>query len=185
MNAGDILTRLHHDQREHDLRAHEDVFYLPYPWRMRHLTFHVAKYSGRLASSPTAEEVEKTIVDAFIVALSAADLLKINFSKEFGKMVAVSDHSNLAALGQALDTGEADDGNVVGWYFRQLALIGGRMAKACESLDHMEPVAYRDLLSQAVISLARTSLVTANRLRLDLEGRVRRRWEEIEAERIL
>ncbi len=151
---------------------------------MRHLTFHVAKYSGRLAAAPSTKETGRTIVDAFIVSLSAADVLKISFAKEFEKLTRMSDHKGLSALGRALDMeGTAD--NVVEWYFRQLALIGARMAKACESLDHMESFPYRDTLSGAVIDLARACLVAASRVDLDLEAAVRRRWEEIEAQRIL
>jgi len=184
-NSADILARLQHDQREHDLRAHKDIVYLPYPSRIRHLTFHVAKYSGRLAANPSPADMGKTIVDAFIICLSAAEVLNISFSREFGSLTAVYGYRDLGALGRALNPGAADPGNVAEWYFRQLALVGGRMAKACESLDHMEPIPYREMLSSAIIELARASLVTAGRLGIDLEVSVRQRWEEIESRSIL
>ncbi|MBI1894773.1 MAG: hypothetical protein HYS14_11740 [Candidatus Rokubacteria bacterium] len=184
--AAEALRALQVEQRQHDLRAHEDIVHLPYPDRMRHLTFHVAKYAGRLARrEPEAGETERTVVDAFIVGLSAGDVLRLNFAEELGGHVLLGEHGDLAALGRGLNAGRIGRNTVVEWYFRELADVAGRMAKACESLDHMEAVPYRQMLSTAVIQLCRATLVAASLLMIDLESVVRARWQAIESESVL
>ncbi len=44
------------------------------------------------------------------------------------------------ALENSLNNDEVSTTGVVEWYFRELADTAGRMAKACESLDHTEAV---------------------------------------------
>ena len=185
-HSADLLLDLQRRQHEHDLRVHQDVFYLPYPDRIRHLTFHLAKYAGRLAREPvTAAEVSRTIVDAFIVALSAADVLKINCATAMAKWADPGAHRTLIELGRALSVGDNAPGNVPERYFRALADIAGRMAKACESLDHMEPVPYREVLSTALIDLCRATLTAAAPLDLDLMTEIPQRWQEIESHQVL
>src|SRR6266851_3703861 len=175
-HSAERLIDLQRLQRDHDLRAHEDVFYLPYPDRIRHLTFHVAKYAGRLAKQPvTRAELSRTAVDAFIVALSAADVLKVSFGAAMASWADPRAHRTLIELGRALSVGDDARGDIHQWYFRALADIAGRMAKACESLDHMEPVPYREVLSNAVIDLCRVTLAAAALLGLDLATDVPRR----------
>src|SRR5262245_40984584 len=98
---------------------------------MRHLTFHVAKYAGRLARADQAVgEANRTIVDAFIVGLSAGDVLRINLADELTRRPPPGVEGDLLALGHLLNTEGVTRGSIVEWYFRELADTAGRMAKA-------------------------------------------------------
>lgn len=185
MGTSEILRGLQRQQREHDEKAHKDIYYLSYPSRIKHLTFHVAKYAGRLAEKGTgSKDYRATVVDAFIISLSAGEVLLINFGAEVMKWDKTKEHKNLSELGLALkDTFKVEE--LGDWYFRQLAIVAGRMAKACESLDHMEPVPYRDILSDSIIHLCKSSLAAAAVLSIDLVQKSKERWGAIESKGIL
>lgn len=180
----ELLRQLQRDQQAHDRRAHRDIFYLPYPRRMKHLALHVAKYAGRLADpDAAAAELHRTLVDTFIIALSATDVLNLDYAVEF--RTAANDCADLAELGTVLQPGDSHPKDVSEWFFRELARIGGVMGKACESLDHMEAIPYREMLAKAVLNLTRSCLVAGSILGTDLRSDVRQRWDEIEANRCL
>lgn len=185
MSAVNILRNLQGRQREHDIRAHQDIYYLPYPDRIKHLTFHVSKYAGRLAKgNPTDVEFNRTLVDTFIITLSAAEVLRIDFADALNKWTNLGKHASLTSLGVALREQDCSSDNLQDWFFRKLAHVGGQMSKACESLDHMEAIPCRDILTEAVINLCRATLVVSATLSLDLIGAVGQRWEQIELQRI-
>lgn len=186
MSAVNILRNLQGRQREHDIRAHQDIYYLPYPDRIKHLTFHVSKYAGRLAKGDlTDTEFNRTLVDTFVITLSAAEVLRIDFAEVLSGWTNVAEHATLTSLGVALEEQDSRmDDSLQDWYFRKLAYVGGRMSKACESLDHMEAIPYRDILREAVIDLCHATLVVSATLSLDLITAVGQRWEEIELHRI-
>jgi len=185
MSAVNILRNLQGRQREHDIRAHQDIYYLPYPDRIKHLTFHVSKYAGRLAKGHPADiEFNRTLVDTFVITLSAAEVLRIDFAEVLNKWTDVGKHASLISLGLALREQDCSMDNLQEWYFRKLAYVGGRMSKACESLDHMEAIPYRDILREAVIDLCHATLVVSATLSSDLITAVGQRWEDIELHRI-
>jgi hypothetical protein len=184
--AFETLTSLQARQRKHDTRAHQDIFYLPYPERIKHLTFHVAKYAGRLATPGSSQAtIRQTLVDAFIIALSAADVLKINLAEALQKRAGTERCNDLSQLGRLLLKTHEEPAEPLLWYLRMLAVIGGRMAKACESLDHMEPVPYRIMLTEGVIDLCVCTIEAGCLLDVNLKEAVHQRWSKIEAESIL
>lgn len=185
MNAAKALRNLQARQREHDIRAHQDIYYLSYPDRMKHLSFHVAKYAGRLAVRNISDaEFARTLVDAFIISLSAADVLRIDFSDALNNKVKIDQCPSLVDFGLALRDQDHKAEGLSDWYFRKIAYIAGRMAKACESLDHMEPIPYREVLSEAAIDLCQVTIIAAAIRSLDLLAATGERWEIIEAQRI-
>jgi hypothetical protein len=186
INAATLLRTLQKGQRDHDVTAHKDIYYLSSPNRVMHLTLHVSKYAGRLAKRRLAKkELEVTIVDAFLIALSAAEVLEIDLSQAFKRWTDPRKRDTLQSLGLILNKERIKAYTLPDWYFRQVADVAGKMAKACESLDHMEPVPYRDMLSAAILDLCRTTIVAAAVLALDLSAAVRKRWKAIEAKKIL
>lgn len=101
-------------QYEHDLQNHFDILSLSRLDRLKHYGLHFAKYAGRFARG--SEEVKSrhdTLVDAFLVALSAANALNQKLSEEFALTGDVP--SELAFTDYA-----------------------GRFADACEKIDHLE-----------------------------------------------
>jgi hypothetical protein len=179
-----LLRELQTAQREHDVKAHKDVYFLPNQDRIKHLTLHIAKYAGRMSRKEvTKREVAATLVDGFIITLSAAECLGIELSASLGELLSLDQHSDLKSLGLDLSKSEGIGLDFNDWYFRKLADTAGRMSKACEALDHIESFPYREVLSSAAVDLCRTSLIAAAILDVNLDTAVRERWREIESKR--
>ncbi|HET9714150.1 MAG TPA: hypothetical protein VFP64_19850 [Pyrinomonadaceae bacterium] len=186
MSVERLLNNLQVRQREHDIKAHKDIYYLPNPERIKHLSFHIAKYAGRLAMPDECEEnFTRTLVDTFIIALSASELLGISLPRAVGVPEDTSTPVELKDFGLALST-QLFNGTVSrDWYFRQLARVAGQMSKACESLDHLEDFPFREVITKAVIDLILITIATAAFLEIDLTSQVHARWNAIEAKQII
>ncbi len=65
-----------------------------------------------------------------------------------------------------------------------LVIPTGRMAKALESLDHMEEFSFRRCLEEGVIDIIRAVSECSYRLNYDLVNGIHTRWKEIEAKSI-
>lgn len=180
-------------QKEHDAKLHQDIFHLSYPDRMCHLVFHYAKYCGRFADAlDNKEELEKvllgTYVDTFIITLSASDALNLNLDERmketFGKSA-----SGIMEYGAYIRQNPMSLLELRDWSLKSLAKPTGRMAKALESLDHMEEFSYRTTLNDGVVDIARMVLIGINHLdchkSFDLVSETMKRWREIEKRRIL
>ena len=101
-------------QYQHDLKNHLDILSLPRVDRLKHYGLHFAKYAGRLArGSAEVKSIQETIVDAFLVSLSAANVLNQAFPE-----VGVDNTSKCTDL-EFID-------------------FSGRFADACEKIDHLE-----------------------------------------------
>jgi hypothetical protein len=127
------MATLQRTQYAHDMRNHFDILSLHKCDRLKHYGLHFAKYVGRLARE-TNERMpfERTVVDAILVSLSAANTLHQDLSKE--ALVSTSTVKQIDPL-------------------RSLADAAGRFADACEKIDHLEeflPIAReanRDIMS--------------------------------------
>lgn len=105
-------------QYAHDMRNHFDILSLHKYDRLKHYGLHFAKYVGRLArGSDELKPVERTLIDALLVSLSAANTLHQDLS-----------HENLVLDQQSPQVDP----------LRTLADACGRFADACEKIDHME-----------------------------------------------
>lgn len=100
-------------QYQHDLANHLDILSLPRADRLKHYGLHFAKYAGRFARGEAeAKSVEETLVDAFLVSLSAANVLN-----------------------QALPDMGNSQSDCADIHFTDFS---GRFADACEKIDHLE-----------------------------------------------
>lgn len=112
------VAELQRSQYAHDMRNHFDILSLHKTDRLKHYGLHFAKYVGRLArESNEVIPVDRTVVDAVLVALSAANTLHQDLSKD--------------ELRQSDAADQIDP-------LRQFADAAGRFANACEKIDHME-----------------------------------------------
>jgi hypothetical protein len=103
-------------QHEHDLKNHFDIVSLSRQDRLKHYGLHFAKYAGRFARGDAELKSRKeTLVDAFLVALSAANALN----------QALPDQET----GQAISSAPSD---------LDFTDHAGRFADACEKIDHLE-----------------------------------------------
>ncbi len=120
------MANLQRAQYAHDMRNHFDILSLHKNDRLKHYGLHFAKYVGRLARDlDEPKPTERTIVDAALVCLSAANTLHQDLSKE--------------VLSTGSVTTQIDP-------LRTFADAAGRFADACEKIDHLEefvPIAKR------------------------------------------
>lgn len=143
------------DQQDHDLRNHFDILSLSRPDRLKHYGLHFAKYAGRFArGSVEAKSRTETLVDAFLVALSAANALnqalpEVDFVKGNRE-----EPSDLAFTDQA-----------------------GRFADACEKIDHLED--FRTIALDANAALVAWIVRSATVAGLDLDALVDERRQQL------
>ena len=100
-----------------------------------HMSLHNAKYSARFvaAHEDNDEDLHRnTLTDAFIISVATANALTYDLRKCIP--IEMSNLDSLVAVGTAL--GNAKRSNLT--FHRRYAAEVGQMAKACESLDHLE-----------------------------------------------
>jgi hypothetical protein len=151
------LLQMQRDQYAHDLRNHFDILSLHKADRLKHYGLHYAKYVGRLArGAHEPKPVARTITDAFLVNLSAANTLAQDFSKEL----------RLGTRSQP----QVDE-------LRVLADAVGRFADACEKIDHLEDFA--SLARTANRDIATWLLIAASERDMDIEWAIGERRHEL------
>ncbi|WP_127142584.1 hypothetical protein [Pelagibacterium montanilacus] len=98
-------------QYQHDLSNHFDILAMSRVDRIKHYGLHFAKYAGRFARGNYEKKSEsQTLVDAFLVSLSAANALNQLLEETLP-------HSTEFAI---------------------FTDYSGRFADACEKIDHLE-----------------------------------------------
>jgi hypothetical protein len=152
------LLRFQREQHHHDKRNHADILSLSKADRLKHYGLHFAKYVGRLARGrDEVKSVERTIVDTFLVGLSAANTL----------------HQH---LGQAeIQITSAAQFDPV----YQLADAAGRFADACEKIDHLEE--FVSIAKNANIDVLAWVMEYAGERGLDLDSATQERRKELAA----
>jgi hypothetical protein len=125
-------------QFEHDEKYHREISRLSVQDRLRHMALHFAKYAGRLNDRPTDEVVKKTAVDTLIIAISCANILNMDLSKK-----------SLIAIGKEVNNSE---------FSRLLIVAAGKMAGACERIDHLEDFPFRKVIAEQVEVILSTAL---------------------------
>lgn len=188
--TGTELFDLQRGQKKHDQEYHPDIYYLPYEHRARHLALHLAKYVGRLATKGDPKKAEEglrtTLSDTMIVVLSFSEILKLDLHEKLAELFGRGGGTHLAEWGRRIDPGGEYLGkeHLQQWWLYCLAPPTGKMAKALESLDHIEPVDVRKLLTEGLVDVLASCVVVAHQLDVDLAQLVRDRWKIIEDKRI-
>jgi hypothetical protein len=151
------LHQLQRQQYKHDLRNHFDILSLHKTARLIHYGLHFSKYVGRLARGATETiSVERTIIDTFLVSLSAANTLHQDLSKTTSTIGVT--RRNVDALLEFADA-------------------AGRFADACEKIDHLED--FLSIARDANRDIIRWVLTTAEDRNLDLESAIKMRRAEL------
>lgn len=121
-------------QFEHDEKYHREISRLSVPDRLRHMALHFAKYTGRLHDNPSDEIVAQTAVDTLIIAISCANILNYDLSES----------AKLKAR-EPIDFAE---------FLRLLTVAAGKMAGACERIDHLEDFPFRQAIKEQTEMIA-------------------------------
>lgn len=141
-------------QYQHDLDNHLDILSLPRSERLKHYGLHFAKYAGRFArGAEEAKSVEETLVDSFLVSLSAANVLNQAFPEIFDMQSECRDV--------------------------QFTDFSGRFADACEKLDHLED--FRGIALEANLKIISWIIGRASQMECDLLERADARRKQLGA----
>jgi hypothetical protein len=177
------LRSLQLAQLKHDERYHKDIALLPVGERMKHFALHMAKYVGHIAEAMENGDddlLQRTLVDAFIISLASANTLQLDLGK------ALSSHcdsstKNLEKLGVQLAMTLKRPNGDANWLLRTMGRHTGRLAKACESLDHVEDYPFRATMLDSTRELFKVVLVGASLRGIDLLEEAAERIQSIEA----
>lgn len=181
--SGAQLHALQVEQLRHDEFCHRDILLLCVADRMKHMALHFAKYAGRFveaADSADADLRRRTLTDTFVIALAAANTL--NF--DVGSAYAGDSSGDLAILGGALAGSLGRTGPGEDWFVRAFVRSAGRLAKACESLDHVEAFPFREVMLESVSQIAALCLAEASATGFDLIASYQARLRAVEAKSI-
>jgi hypothetical protein len=179
--GGDLLE-LQWLQLRHDQTYHADILALTTQNRVKHMTLHFAKYVGAIAATGDDEglQIERPLVDAFIISLATANALNVNLRNAMG-----IDERGLKQVGNqwamALGRPRRDSHY---WLLRLLAEQTGRMAKCCESLDHLEQGDFGRALADALVNIVKVIVAEASVRGLDLPRLRARRLSGIEGKNL-
>ncbi len=183
--AGKELFALQLAQFQHDETYHREVARLSVHQRLNHMALHFAKYVGRIAGesadSEDHEKFDQTIVDSFVIALSTANILNLKLSDSLERS---SDSPTLSEFGATLLRQDQPASLDVLHFLRELAIAVGEMAKACESVDHLEAYPFREKISESLLKISRTLIKAMAWRRINPSQAVHARLEGVKAKSI-
>ena len=168
-------------QWKHDERYHRDITILPVQVRLKHMALHMSKYAGQIAAAVRQENsilLKRSLVDIFIIGVAAANTLGLRLSKILSaEEVCIGQH--LSELAQYLTAAQPQGESDTDLVFR-VAESAGRLAKACESLDHLEPYPYRETIQFCIAELISISLTASHQRGMDLDAEATERLRRVE-----
>lgn len=152
-------------QFQHDETYHREISRLTVKDRLTHMTLHFSKYAGNLAGGPDDALVRRTITDIFVIGVSTLNALNVRI------------HPLLADSTRAADTSLAT-------LTRDVTVLAGRMASACERLDHLEDFPYRTVLQDSALSLVALAVAAAADRGWDVSALVTERLKPVKEKSI-
>lgn len=157
------FDRLQWQQFEHDEKYHREIARLTVQDRLKHMALHFAKYAGLLADAPHDQAVERLVTDILVIAISSANILNLRLADQHNLLRAPRENSSFAAA---------------------IAIAAGRMAAACEKMDHLEAFPFRERISEAVLDLLSQALSYAEAMGWSVENMVAARLEPVKEKSI-
>jgi len=179
-----ILLPLQKLQQHHDEVAHRDILSFDLYKRLKHMVLHFYKYAGKVEVARVTgdfESLRHTLLDTLIICLASGNALNLSLGEALS---VVAESKDLDALAHALSK-EVRTADLFSEAVRQLVIIGGQMAKAIESSDHMENGNPRADMSALVPALTRAVLGVLGHLRGGLEDDIRKRLTDVERRSVL
>lgn len=184
MPVRDQLLALQWAQLKHDEAYHRDIVILPLAQRIKHMALHNVKYTAYFFEALEAGDealLSRTLIDAFIISLASANTLNQDLGRELGDAATTASFADAAAsLAQSLSR-DRDDPL---WLVRQFTRYNGQLAKICESLDHLEPVAFREGMKACNLALHKVVLAEAGARDLNIEAAYKSRIRVVETRSI-
>jgi hypothetical protein len=185
MTVKEQLLAMQWAQLKHDELYHKEITLLSVAGRIKHFALHMAKYLGYFADaldSGDKDRFERTLIDVFIITLASANTLNLSLGEALACQEAAA--PSLKALGVELSRQfqfRTDD-NI--WFLKQFARDCGRLAKACESLDHVESHPFRETMLASILDLFKLTVIESSLIHVDLVERAKKRLRGVEAKSI-
>jgi hypothetical protein len=181
MTLREHFLRLQWAQLKHDEAYHKDVVIMPLAERIKHMALHNAKYTAYFFDAVDEEDqakLTKTLTDAFVIVLASANTLNQDIGSDLGAgaEAAESFQSLGASFAESIGRDDADDY----WLVRNFARHTGRLAKVCESWDHLESILFRDEMKRCNLELLKVILAEASDRQLDLAESYKSRMRQVE-----
>ena len=157
------LTRLQIQQREHDEKYPVEITHLSNHHKICHMALHYCKYGGQLyeelqrGNKVLSERAITLVTDSLIITLACANMFNLRLadtldSNENYSFYSLTEYCRDLAR-QLIPTFTSCD-FIQGEYI----MIAGRIAKACEAIDHLEALSYCETLSVHIVSMAKLLL---------------------------
>jgi len=183
-SAEEILLPLQKLQYAHDQAAHFDMLAFDLHKRLKHMVLHFFKYAGKVEVAREADDqtaLRRILIDTFVICMATANALNQSLGTHID---AQAESRDLDALASSLRKGRIVETDLFTDATRSLVRIGGQMAKAVESLDHMERGDCRLTMETLLPQLAAAVLSLLGRMQPGLEHDIRTRFAGIEARSI-
>lgn len=182
-SAESILLPLQKMQQAHDEIAHRDILSFDLHKRLKHMVLHFYKYSGKIEvarSTGNVSELRRILLDTYIICMASANALNLSLGDAVRARAESNDLDGLAhALAKNIGSGD-----LFAEAMRSLVVVGGQMAKAVESADHLEDGNPRLVMRTLVPQLAEAVLGALGRLDGNLEADIRARLWSVEQKSI-
>ncbi|WP_129792142.1 hypothetical protein [Sphingosinicella sp. CPCC 101087] len=163
-----MLRDLQWHQLVHDDAYHRDIASMPPATRMKHFALHLAKYAAYLLDADDRGDsalAQRALIDAFAIILAIGNTLGQDLSRDLA--------------GRNVDaSGDSEAGGASGW--RAFVKETGALAKACESLDHIEDLPFKALMKQANTALAAVVLHGVSQRGIDIVPAYKARLRDVE-----
>jgi hypothetical protein len=179
------LFDLQIEQHHHDEQYHREIARLSLHARLNHMALHFAKYAGKIAASDSQITVRAVYVDVLIIALSTANILNLKLWEAFGDSVREHEFPSLLAFGRSLGRAMDLDIRDYALLLKATAIAAGRVAAACEKIDHLEDVPYRAEIRHGIAELALIGLSVISQQGLDPVQAVRERLANVKQRLVL
>ncbi len=163
-----ILRELQWHQLLHDDAYHRDIVSMPPATRMKHFALHMAKYAAYLLDADDRGDsalAQRALIDALAIILAIGNTLGQDLSRDLA--------------GRNIDaSGDSEEGAAPVW--RAFVKETGALAKACESLDHIEDLPFKALMKQANTALVAVVLHGVSQHGIDIVPAYKTRLRDVE-----
>lgn len=183
VSAESILLPLQQLQQSHDEIAHRDILSFDLYKRLKHMVLHFYKYAGKIESARVERDFlqfRKVLVDTFIICMASANAMNVSLGESIQEEAEAPNLDALAReLGKTMPTKD-----LFVEALHSMLVLGGQMAKAIESADHMERGDPRATMEILISRLTVVILGILGHLDGHLDAEVRGRLHSIEQKSI-
>jgi hypothetical protein len=172
------LLIMQSQQYDHDEFFHKEITRLNIHQRLNHMALHFAKYAGEICNcilnTQDEQSLKKNVIDSFIISTTCLNTLNIRIYDKLSFSNTLLPES-LLDLGHNIANQLRIDTKDPLWLIKTYPIVVGELAKALESVDHLESYPYREAIAGCVVRISSLMLIAASHLNIDLATEVSNR----------